>query len=82
MISLIKKLLGKKSEPNEEQVKETIEEKVQETPTQSEPICKECGLSITDDNVVTYNKEKFHRKPCFRKLRKQAKQAIMSGGLA
>ena len=40
------------------------------------PICHSCGLRIIPpQKVTTFNGEKYHVKPCFKKLRKEARKS-------
>ena len=54
-------------------------EKKQELPMEeevvsNEPICSFCNMSIAQTQAVkTYNGKKWHLKPCWREVRKMAK---------
>jgi hypothetical protein len=43
-----------------------------------EVICASCGLGITEQQgVKSFNGKKYHSKPCFRNLRRQAEKIAM-----
>jgi len=39
------------------------------------PVCEKCGLTIgKEQKIKTFNGKKFHLKPCWRNVMKEAKQ--------
>jgi len=65
------KLFGSK-EPSI--VEEDVEEVTQEPEEDGEYKCSFCGMSIAStQQVKTYNGKKWHLKPCWREVRKMAK---------
>ena len=73
-MGFLSKLFGKKEV-------ESIEEKEQEPVLVENELyepgikCGYCGLGIHgEQQIKTYNGKKFHLKPCFRDMRKEAKK--------
>lgn len=47
-------------------------------PIGDEVICQHCGMPIYgDQKIKTFNSNKYHLKPCFRDLMKEAKRMAM-----
>lgn len=70
-MSWIRKILGLKGEPNQIIVEEA--EESEETGF----ICDYCKMAIHEgQRVKTYGGKKFHLKPCWYRLRKDAKALI------
>lgn len=73
--NLFKKKEERKIENLEEEVNKLNSELVKEESKQDYPICASCGMPIyPEQRIKTFNNKKFHSKPCFRNLMKEAKK--------
>lgn len=62
-----------------ERIEQGIEEPVEEKriETGDEPICEYCGRPIFgDQKLKTFQKKKYHVKPCWRKMHKEAPKMV------
>jgi len=71
-MGFLKKLFNKREKEELEDFKEKdICEEVQYR--DGDPVCERCGLTIgREQKIKTFNGKKFHLKPCWYKLRREA----------
>ena len=69
ILDKIKNIFKKKEEVIE--IKEETKQEIKE----EYPICAKCNMTIfPEQRVKTFDNKKFHLKPCFRELMKEAKK--------
>jgi hypothetical protein len=75
ILDKLKNIFKKKEEKEFESLEEEANKVKEELVKEEYPICAKCNMTIfPEQRVKTFDNKKFHLKPCFRELMKEAKK--------